>query len=77
MVVRQGIKPALAGIVLGILGAFLAFQVLKSMLFGVSATDPVTFILVPALLLLVAILACYAPARRASRIDPVVALHAE
>lgn len=77
MVVWQGIKPALAGIALGIFGAFLASQILKSMLFGISATDPVTFILAPALLLVVAVFACYAPARRASRIDPVVALRAE
>jgi putative ABC transport system permease protein len=77
LVIWQGIKPALAGIGLGVIGALLASQVLKSLLFGVSATDPATFVLVPALLFGVAVLACYVPARRASRIDPTVALRAE
>ena len=77
LVVGQGMRVTLAGIVLG-LGATLALStVLRSQLFGVSAWDPFTFLAVAAVLALVALTACYIPARRATRVDPVVALRYE
>jgi len=77
LVVGQGMRVTLAGIVIG-LGATLALStVLRSQLFGVSAWDPFTFLAVAAVLALVALTACYIPARRATRVDPVVALRYE
>jgi predicted permease len=77
LVVRQGMKPVLVGIVLGIAGAVGLMRVMASLLYGVSATDPATFIAVAALLTTVAMMACYVPARRATRADPMVALRHE
>ncbi len=77
MVLIQGMKPAVAGIALGLIGAFIASGALKSLLFGVGAADPITFFAVPILLLLVVAAACMLPALRATRIDPTVALRAE
>ena len=74
---REGIVLALAGIAIGLAGAFLAARALSSFLFGVAATDPVTFTGVALLMLLVATLASYIPSRRALRVDPVVALRTE
>ena len=65
LVIKQGMKPALLGVVIGLLGALALTRVLKSLLFGVSVTDPLTFVLVTALLGGVALLACWPPARRA------------
>ena len=62
------------GVVLGLAGAFALTRVLGSLLLGVGTTDSVTFIGVPFLLVVVALLACYIPARRAARVDPLVAL---
>jgi len=76
-IVREGMKPAVAGVVLGILAALVACRVLKSLLFGVSPVDPLTFALVPPLLLAVSLLACSLPALRATRIDPMQALRSE
>jgi predicted permease len=76
-VVREGMKPALAGVAFGLVGAVLASRVLKSLLFGVEPLDPLTFALVPPLLLAVSLLACYLPAIRATRIDPMQALRSE
>lgn len=76
-IVREGMKPAVAGVVLGIFAALVACRVLKSLLFGVSPVDPLTFALVPPLLLAVSLLACYLPALRATRIDPMQALRSE
>ena len=65
---------AAAGIVAGLLGATLLSQVASSMMFEISAFDPVTFVAAPIVLAVVALAACYAPARRATRVDPVTAL---
>lgn len=77
MVLRQGMKPVVAGLGVGVLGALWARQLLSSFLFGVGARDPATISAVVILLLGVAALACWVPARRASRIDPLVALRYE
>jgi len=77
LVVGQGMRVTLVGIVIGV-GATLALSsVLRSQLFGVSAWDPMTFLVVAGVLALVALTACYIPARRATRVDPVVALRYE
>jgi putative ABC transport system permease protein len=77
LVVMQGLKPALIGIVVGLVGAAFASQILRSLLFGVTPIDPLTFTIVPPALLAVAVLACYLPATRASHLDPTVALRAQ
>jgi putative ABC transport system permease protein len=77
LVLREGMKPAVAGIILGVIGAAFASQILRSLLFGIAPMDPLTFTLVPPVLLAIAALACYLPAVRAARIDPTVALRAE
>ncbi|MCW5556583.1 MAG: ABC transporter permease [Verrucomicrobiae bacterium] len=77
LVMRQGLKLAGIGTVVGIIGALAATRLLRGLLFGVGAMDPLTFIAVPLLLLAVALLACWVPARRAARVDPVEALRTE
>ena len=77
MVVRQGLELAAAGIVLGLLGAVALTRVMSTLLFGVTATDVVTFAVVPLMLAVVAAIACYLPARRATYVDPVIALRDE
>jgi putative ABC transport system permease protein len=77
MVLGQGLRLALVGIVVGITGAFALSRILSRFLYGVASTDPITYVAVAALLLVVALLASYIPARRAIRIDPVSALRAE
>jgi len=77
MVVMQGMRPALAGLVLGLVGAGLASRVLQTLLFGVSPIDPLTFAAVPPLLLAIAVAACYVPAWRATRVSPTIALRSE
>jgi predicted permease len=74
LVVGHGARLALIGIAIGIAASFALTRLMKSLLFGVSATDPLTFISVSILLILVAVAACYIPARRAMRVDPMVAL---
>ena len=77
MVIFQGMMLALIGISLGVAGALALSRYLESLLFGVSSTDPLTFLGVVALLAAVSLAGCAIPARRASKIDPMVALRAE
>ena len=77
LVVRQGMRPALIGVAVGLVAAFAATRLIASLLYGVSAVDPLTFVLVPLFLIAVALLATYLPARRATRVPPTVALQAE
>jgi predicted permease len=77
LVLRQGLTLAAAGVVVGLVGAFWLSRFMTTLLFGVSASDPFTFLVVPAILLVVALIAGYVPARRAARVDPVVSLRCE
>jgi putative ABC transport system permease protein len=77
MTVREGMKLAFLGAAIGSLGAFALMRLMASLLYGVSAHDPITFIVVVVAMCAVAFLACYVPARRAMRVDPMVALRYE
>src|SRR5262249_36209370 len=77
MVLRQGGELTLAGVVAGLLGAAALTRVMASLLFGISATDLITFSVVPLLLIATAMLGTYIPALRATRVDPTVALREE
>ena len=77
MVLRQGAKLALIGVAMGVCAAFALTQLMRNLLFGVTAYDPVTFVAVAALLVVVVLLASYIPARRAMLVDPIVALRYE
>ncbi len=77
MVVRQGMMLAALGVAIGLAGAFALTRLMTRLLFGVSATDPVTFVVISGLLALIALIASYIPAHRASKIDPITALRYE
>jgi putative ABC transport system permease protein len=74
LIVGEGARPVLAGIAIGIGGALGLSSLLKSLLFGIGPRDPLTFVMAPIVLVGVALIAAYAPARRASRLDPMQAL---
>jgi predicted permease len=77
MVLGQGMRTILIGVAIGIIGSFALTRAVSSLLFGVTATDPFTFGGVTLLLIAVALLACYIPAKRATKVDPIVALRDE
>jgi ABC-type antimicrobial peptide transport system permease subunit len=77
LAVGYGMKLVVVGIVIGLIAAFALTRVMSSLLFGVTATDPVTFTLISLLLVAVAVLASYIPARRATKVDPIIALRYE
>jgi putative ABC transport system permease protein len=77
MVLRQGLGLALAGAAVGLAGALIVSHLLTGLLYGVKPTDPATFGAVAVILMSVALIACYVPARRAMRVDPIVALRCE
>jgi putative ABC transport system permease protein len=77
LVLKQGVKLSLLGLSLGLLAALPLTRLMKGMLFGVNTTDPLTFAGIALLLALVALMACWIPARRATKVDPLVALRCE
>jgi ABC-type antimicrobial peptide transport system permease subunit len=77
MILRQGLSLAIAGTAVGLVGALIVSHLMADLLYGVAPTDPLTFVAVTLMLTAVALAACYIPARRAMRVDPLVALRYE
>jgi putative ABC transport system permease protein len=77
LMLRQSMRPVLIGAAIGVVVCAAVSSVLAQILFGISAHDPIAFVFVPALLVGIALLASYVPARRATRVNPVVALRYE
>jgi putative ABC transport system permease protein len=77
LVIGQGMKLAIVGVAIGLIASFTFTRLLQSLLFGISAIDPMTFAIISLLLIAVALLACYLPARRATKVDPLMALRNE
>jgi putative ABC transport system permease protein len=77
LILQQGMRLVLIGVAFGLAGAFMMTRLLNSLLFGVSAQDPLTFGVIALLLIVVALLACWLPARRATKVDPLVALRCD
>ena len=77
LILSRGVGLTVVGLVIGVSGSLGLTRLMASLLYGVSARDPVTMIVVGAVLALVAVLACYVPARRATRIDPLLALRCD
>jgi putative ABC transport system permease protein len=77
LVLRRGVRLAITGAIVGVVSAFFLRKIMASFLFGLSANDPMVMSIVPCLMVLVILVACWQPARRATRIDPMVALHYE
>jgi putative ABC transport system permease protein len=76
-VIGRGMALAIPGVIIGLLGSLVFTRVIRDLLFGVSPRDPLTFGVIPVLLVLVALLASYIPARRATLVDPTVSLRSE
>jgi len=77
LVLGHGLKMAIAGVVAGLIAAFALTRLMATMLFGVGPADPATYAIIVVVLMLVALLACYLPARRATKVDPLSALRSE
>jgi putative ABC transport system permease protein len=77
LIVGEGLKLAVIGVVLGLIGALLVTRVLMSQLFGVTSMDPFSFTITAVILLAVALIACFVPARMANKVDPMVVLRYE
>jgi ABC-type antimicrobial peptide transport system permease subunit len=77
LIVRQGMTLAVSGLAIGLAGAFVLARLIRSLLFGVQASDPATFVGISVLLAFIALLASYIPARRAARIDPMISLRCD